>query len=240
VLSWNTVNATSATIAGFGPVDVSGSLAVNTTGTGSITFSLTATNSAGSNYANTTIYVSGAAGPPPSPSGSRPAAALYVSPSSITSGSAATLSWMTSGANSITIDNGVKSLVGITGASGITTVYPTFTTTYTLIATNDYGSTYSSQVLTVMAAPIPYTPPAYSWPTINKFKASDTTVLSGATVLLSWDVSNADSVVIDNGIGAVPATGTRNVTVWSTTTYNLTASTGGNTLMAAPVKITVP
>lgn len=57
VLSWNTLNATSASIAGFGPVPVSGSLSVNTAGTGSITFSLTATNSAGNSYANATISV---------------------------------------------------------------------------------------------------------------------------------------------------------------------------------------
>lgn len=147
VLSWNTVNATSATIAGFGPVDVSGSLAVNTTGTGSITFSLTAKNSAGSNYASTTIYVSGAAAPPPS--GSPPVAALYLSTSNITAGGSATLSWMTSDATSIVIDNGVKSLVGISGLSGSVSVSPTTTTTYTLTATNSYGINRASKVLTV-------------------------------------------------------------------------------------------
>lgn len=235
-LNWSTLNATSASIAGFGSVPVSGSLSVNMTGTGTITFYLTATNSAGSSNASTTITV-GSTSPPPL-TGSRPVAALYVSPSSITSGGTATLTWVTSGASSISIDNGVKSLVGITGPSGSISVSPSFTTTYTLAATNAYGTTYTSQVLTVTAAPIPYIPP-YSWPTINKFKASDSTVLSGATVTLSWNVSNADSIVIDHGIGAVAAIGTRDVTVWTTTTYTLMATAGGNTL-AQPVTITVP
>jgi hypothetical protein len=56
---------------------------------------------------------------------------------------------MTSGATSIAIDNGVKNLVGISGASGSITVSPSFTTTYTLTATNSYGSNYASKVLTV-------------------------------------------------------------------------------------------
>jgi hypothetical protein len=236
ILSWNVANATSVSIANIGPVEPVGSRTIYTSGTGSMTFSLTATNSAGSSYASTTISVGSITTPPLS--GSRPTAALYVSPSSITSGNTATLSWMTSGAGTIAIDNGVKSLVGITGASGSVSVAPTSTTTYTLIATNGYGSTYSSQVLTVTAAPIPYIPP-YSWPAISKFKASETMVLRGSTVTLSWNVSNADSVIIDNGIGPVSATGTRNVTVWSTTTYTLMATTGANTL-AQPVTITVP
>jgi hypothetical protein len=43
----------------------------------------------------------------------------------------------------------VKSLTGVTGASGSISVSPSFTTNYTLTATNSYGSTYFSRVLTV-------------------------------------------------------------------------------------------
>jgi hypothetical protein len=59
------------------------------------------------------------------------------------------LSWVTSGATSIVIDNGVKSLAGISGASGSVSVSPTSTTTYTLTATNSYGSNHASKILTV-------------------------------------------------------------------------------------------
>ena len=238
VLTWSTVNATSASITDHGAVPVSGSLMVYPSGTGSRTFSLTATNAAGSSYASTAVLVSSAAAPPPPPStGSRPMASLYVSPSSIASGDWATLSWITSGATSINIDNGVKSLVGITGASGSTTVSPTSTTTYILTATNAYGSTYVSQVLTVAAAPIPYIPPP--WPTINKFRISDTTVMAGTEVTLWWNVSDADNIYVDNGIGSVAAESSTVVRVWVTTTFTLTASNAGNTV-AQSVTVIVP
>jgi hypothetical protein len=233
-LNWSTVNATSASIDGFGGVPVSGSLSINTTGTGTITFYLTASNSAGSSNASTTISV-GSVSPPVT--GSRPIAALYVSPSSITSGSAATLTWMTSGASTVTIDNGVKSLVGVTGPSGSISVSPSFTTTYTLTATNAYGSTYSSQVLTVMAAPIS---PVYRWPTINDFHCSNTSVVLGNQAKLYWTVTDADTITIDNGIGNVGASGTTYIYPTTTTTYTLMASSGGNTVARSVTVVVTP
>jgi hypothetical protein len=220
-LAWNTLNATSASIAGFGAVPVTGSLAINTTGTGSITFYLTATNSAGSSNASTTISVGGAYTPPAT--GSAPIAALYLSPSSITSGSSATLSWMTSGASSIAIDNGVKSLVGISGASGSVSVSPSFTTTYTLIATNAYGSTYDSKVLTVTAAPAP----SGSVPAAALY-LSQSNIPSGGSTMLSWVTSGATFISIDNGVknlvGVSGASGSITVSPSFTTTYTLTAT----------------
>ena len=222
-LTWNTLNATSASIAGFGTVPVSGNLAVNTTGTGSITFSLTATNSAGSTYGSTTITV-GSITPPPG-TGSRPTAALYASPTSITSGDAATLTWVTSGATSIVIDNGVKSLIlGIPAASGSVTVFPTATTTYTLTATNSFGSSFSTQVLVVAAAP----PPSGSLP-VAALYVSPASIPSGGSATLNWVTSDATSIVIDNGVKSlnlgVPAP-SGNVSVFpsATTTYTLTAT----------------
>jgi len=232
-LAWNTLNATSASIAGYGAVPVSGSLTVNTTGTGSITFNLTATNSAGSSSASTTVSV-GSASPT---TGSPPIAALYVSPSSITSGGTATLSWMTSGASSIAIDNGVKNLVGVTGASGSVSVSPSFTTTYTLTASNAYGNTYDSKVLTVMAAPIM---PVYRWPTINDFHCSNTSVVMGNQAKLYWTVTDADTITIDNGIGSVGASGTVYIYPVVTTTYTLMASNGGNTVARSVTVVVTP
>jgi hypothetical protein len=108
-------------------------------------YTLTATNAYGSTYDSKVLTVAAA----PAPSGSVPAAALYLSQSNIPSGGSTTLSWVTSGATFISIDNGVKNLVGVSGASGSITVSPSFTTTYTLTATNSYGSNYASKVLTV-------------------------------------------------------------------------------------------
>ena len=233
-LNWNTLNATSANIAGFGTVSVNGSLSINTTGTGSITFYLTATNAAGSSNASTTISVGGAS----PPAGSPPVAALYLSPASIISGGSATLTWMTSGANYLAIDNGVKSLTGVSGASGSISVSPSVTTTYTLTASNTYGNTYSSQVLTVTAMP------AYSWPTINDFHCSNTTVVLGNQAKLYWTVTNADTITIDNGVksltGVSGASGTVYIYPAVTTTYTLMASKGGNTVAQSVTVNVVP
>ena len=147
LLSWSVANASSVSLQGYGPVQASGSLTIYPSSTGTITFELTAQNAAGYSNASTAIMVSSSNNTPPT--GSRPVAALYISSPSIASGGSATLIWVTSGASSIAIDNGVKSLVGISGASGSVSVSPSFTTTYTLTATNAYGSTYDSKVLTV-------------------------------------------------------------------------------------------
>jgi len=232
-LTWNTLDATSASIAGFGTVPVSSSLVINTTGTGIITFNLTATNSAGSSYASTSISVGSIS--TPSLTGSSPIAALYLSPSSITSGSVAILSWMTSGASSIVIDNGVKSLVGITGASGSTTVSPTSTTTYTLTATNAYGTTYSSQMLVVAAAP----PPSGSLP-VAALYVSPPSIMSGGSATLTWMTSGASSIVIDNGVkslnlGTPAASGSVTVFPSTTTNYTLTATNSYGSTYASKV-----
>jgi len=58
-------------------------------------------------------------------------------------------------------------------------------------------------------------------------------------VTLSWgQVTNADSLDIDNGIGDQASPGTFTITPGSTTTYTLTAHCGGNS-KTAQVKVTV-
>jgi hypothetical protein len=70
-------------------------------------------------------------------------------PSSITSGTSSTLSWVTSGATSIAITPGTFTS---TSASGSTSVNPTAITTYTLTATNAAGSTAATAKVTVSAS----------------------------------------------------------------------------------------
>lgn len=77
------------------------------------------------------------------------------------------------------------------------------------------------------------TPPVETPPTITSFTANPTTVHAGETSTLSWSVSHATSVSIDQGIGAVSATsGTRTVTPTVTTTYTLTATNADGTRTA--------
>jgi len=239
-LNWSTLNATSATISDgtwSQPVNTSDSLTFSGGGGGSTTYILTATNSYGDSTATTNVFIPGVS-TPPAPTGSIPTASLSVSPSRIAPGGEATLSWVTSGATYSDISDGAATMI-LAEPSGSIAVVPTTTTTYILTARNVYGSNYASQTVTVTSATVPYIPfipPAF--PTI-KFKADATTVLRGAIVRLSWSVTDADTISIDNSIGTVSATGSMDVTVWDTITYTLTASNMSN-ISSQSVTIKVP
>ena len=80
------------------------------------------------------------------------------------------------------------------------------------------------------SAPTPPPPPPA--PTIDSFAASPGAITQGQSSTLSWSVSNATSVTIDQGIGAVPASGTRVVSPGATTRYTLSAATASGTATA--------
>jgi len=61
-------------------------------------------------------------------------------------------------------------------------------------------------------------------PIINSFSANPPTITAGESSTLSWSVTDATTVTIDNGIGSVALTGTTAVTPATTTTYTLTAT----------------
>lgn len=82
-------------------------------------------------------------------------------------------------------------------------------------------------------------PPAK--PAISTFTAEPSSIQRGQSSTLRWNVSGADSITIDNGIGAVSASGTRQVFPSSTTRYTLTATNaGGTTTMSANVTVSDP
>lgn len=76
-------------------------------------------------------------------------------------------------------------------------------------------------------------------PIINTFNANPTTLDFGNSTTLSWEVSGADTVSIDQGIGIVTASGTINITPSTTTTYTLTATGNSSAITTAGVKVTV-
>jgi hypothetical protein len=87
------------------------------------------------------------------------------------------LSWNTSGATGITIDNGVGNVSGITSMS----VKPAQTATYTLTATNSAGATTARVTVTVSA------PPVSTAPVIAFFSANPTyNIVPGQTATLTW------------------------------------------------------
>ena len=88
----------------------------------------------------------------PSGSGDAPTATLTASPSSITAGQSATLTWSTTNATSAQIDNGVGS---VTVPSGTATVAPTQTTTYTITAMGSNNQQATAQATVTVNAATP-------------------------------------------------------------------------------------
>ena len=75
-------------------------------------------------------------------------------------------------------------------------------------------------------------------PRVFSFTASTNQIYAGQSATLSWAVSNATSVLIDNGIGSVVATSSVPVTPLVTTTYTLTASNAvGGRAVAVTVQV---
>jgi hypothetical protein len=131
------------------------------------------------------------------------------------------LSWSVTNASSVAIDNGI----GGVGLSGSRTVSPLATTTYALSATNAQGTSRATAQVTVQPAP---TAP----PTIANFSIDSSSIQPGQSTTLRWSTTNATSVSIDQGIGAVPASGSQLVTPGSSRTYTLTASNSSGTKTA--------
>ena len=73
--------------------------------------------------------------------------------------------------------------------------------------------------------------PAASAPLIATFTANPTTINAGQSSTLTWQVSNADTVVITS-LGSVALNGSQAVTPATTTTYTLTATHGSQTATA--------
>lgn len=72
-------------------------------------------------------------------------------------------------------------------------------------------------------------------PTVNDFSVSPTSIWykEDKTAMLSWSVTNATTVSIDQGIGTVGLTGTKEVKPKDTTTWTLTATNADGTVTAS-------
>ncbi len=131
-----------------------------------------------------------------------------INPATINSGDSAALIWNVSGASSVFIDQGI----GNVPPSGNRVVSPAATTTYTLTASGAGGTASKSAILVVNP------------PVVATFNVNPSTINVGQSATLQWNVTGATSVTIDQGIGQVPPVGSRIVSPYMTTTYNLTAS----------------
>lgn len=192
-LTWTTTNATTVSIDnGVGSKPVNGNVSVSPSST--TTYTLTATGPGGNVMKTATVTIVPA-----------PNVSFSAFPTTISPGQSSLLSWSTSGATSVSIDNGL----GAQPLSGSTSVSPTSSKTYTLTATGAGGTTTRQVTIAVG-----------STPTVT-LTATPSTINAGGVSKLTWTSTDAVSASIDHGIGTVPANGTINVSPSTTTTYNI-------------------
>jgi len=144
--------------------------------------------------------------------------------STITTGKETTLRWDVAGASSVFISPDI----GPVPLSGSKKISPDTTTTYELVAKNQWGSTRQSTTVTVIGA----------LPSINNFSFNTGSIFTGQTATLSWSVNDATSISIDPEIGPVSPSGSKTVSPDSTTNYVLTASNNnGNSTATATLAV---
>ncbi len=86
------------------------------------------------------------------------------------------------------------------------------------------------------------TPPPPAAPRITQFSAEPTSIQRGQSSTLRWEVAGqTNTIAINNGVGAVTATGNQRVFPTGSTTYTLTATgPGGTTTATTTVDVTEP
>ena len=164
-------------------------------------------------------------------------------------GGSSTLSWDSTNANSVTIDQGVGSVPVDSPDEGKTVTPPqpgatetSKTTTYRFTAAGGGDPGACSVTITVWRPP-----------SVDGFSADPTTLRKQQTTRLSWATGHASSTTIDQGVGSVPVDSSeevRSVTppqpstaeTSRSTSYTLTASNPGYTgadAASAAVSVTV-
>jgi phospholipase C len=225
-LSWKATNAVSFSIS---PAVASGTLPL----TGSATVSPAATTT----YVGTAMDANGKAATNSItvtvvPQGSAPTMTLSVSPGVVAAGQSTTLTWASTNSTSVAITPSILgddvTSIALSGSAAV--VVPA-TTTFTATATGAGGLTASaSATINILGVTL---------------TASPATVGPGQTAALSWTSSNAATLSIDQGIGAVNGpSGSLSVSPAATTIYTITATNGTATATAtatvnAPLAVTL-
>jgi len=222
-LQWDVGGAKSVSIdQGIGATSSAGTQSVAPST--STTYTINATNDAGSTTSSATVIVTPNMVTPQS----LPVITSFIAnPGSITAGQSSTLQWNITGATSVTIDQGI----GTVSSKGTLSITPTTNITYNLFAANSAGSTTATATVTVaMAGP----------PIINDFSLDPHIVDAGKPSTLKWDVMQATSVSIDQGIGTVCSAGTITVSPYVSTMYTLTAANSSSSSTMTAYIIVIP
>ena len=153
----------------------------------------------------------------------KPTAIFSASPAMLKPGEPAILSWTTERATSCNIQPDI----GDVPLNGSITVSPDQNTTYTLTAIGPGGSTKGIAAVN------------YIKPTVTIYADPATLDTVGQTTTLTWVFSNADTCVIDQGIGEVQLGGSIVVSPIRTTIYKITA-TGPGGVATSSVTVAYP
>lgn len=196
-------------------LDVSGTTAeagsLEVTPSADTTYTLAATNRGGTTTAEVTVTVY----PLPTVDSFETDKALY------TPGEDAVLSWTTTNATSVNIQDADGNVVVENGQpSDSFTVNPTVTTTYTLAATGDGGTTSADATVAIV-------------PVIGAFSVEPVVVRAGDDVTLTWategatavDITGPDGFTFSAAADAI-ASGSTTTTVSSPGDFVLTAASG--------------
>ena len=211
-LVWSSQNAATVTLDhGLGTVGASGTMTVHPSGT--TVYTATAVGACGTATDSATVVVH-----------LPPAADIAAEPLTIPAGQSSSLSWTTSNAETVVIDQGI----GAVAANGSMTVSPGETTTYTLTATGPGGVAYDSVTITVLQ------PPEVT------IMAQPPVIIEGEASTLTWMSLHAASAVLDNGIGQVDVEGSLTVSPSAATTYTVTVQGPGGTASASVMVEVIP
>jgi hypothetical protein len=217
---YDSLNADSVTITpGIGAVGTSGQIVVTPAAT--TNYVITANNTFGSATCSVAVQVVPGTGPR--------IIRFSAAPLNIPSGGVSTLVWQVENATQISIAPNVGS-VSLVGTLDVTL---TQSTTYTITASNPFGTVSAQVTINVIQPPPP--PPD---PLIISFTANPPQSPSpGSPVVLTCLANNAVSVVV-NGVGPLNSSGSVTVNPLVTTTYTCVAT---NSIGKQAVKtLTVP
>jgi hypothetical protein len=232
-LAWNVLGSGVTLAIDQGVGDVTGLTQKVVAATSTATYRLTASNAGGTSTREVTVTV-GADTTPPSVS-------LAASPAVVVAPGSTLLTATVSDAGGVVevtfLRAGTRIAVDTTPADGFTAAVDlgaadAGSVSFTARARDAAGNaSESAPALVTVTLPGP--------PVIASFAASPGALpAGGGHATLTWSTSNAASVSIDGGIGAVAAQGSRPVAIDETTTFVLTASGPGGTTTAS-VTVTV-
>jgi serine/threonine protein phosphatase PrpC len=152
-----------------------------------------------------------------------PRIALQASSATIKPGQATELKWEARNADQVRIEPGI----GEVPVSGSRALAPTESVSFVATATGARRTVSARVDIVVEPAPAPPT----AAPTAA-LVAKPERIKSGQAASLEWNAQNADQVVIEPGIGEVPATGSRTVNPTESVSYVVTAKGPGGTTSA--------